>query len=64
MQNTDNEPEYTMNWKAALPILLALLLILFTFVKFVVPVLDKGDYRPSSVIREVENGEGIYDFGR
>ncbi len=50
------------NIKAALPVLIAMVIIIILFFKMVIPALDPADHSPSRVINETKDGKYYEDF--
>lgn len=50
------------NVKAALPVLIAMAIIIILFFKMVIPALDPADHSPSRIINETKDGKYYEDF--
>lgn len=56
----DANDDSDLSWKDSLPVIFVMLLVIVLVLKFVVPALQSGDHRPSSIIEDITNKEVPY----
>ena len=60
--NSDTDEGSGFDLKAALPVLLTVVVVIILFFKMVIPALDPADHSPSKLIEETQDGKYYNDF--